>query len=48
MRFGDYIVFISMTLNGSAMLAYAAQGHWKQAGYWCAALQLNYWLMEMK
>ena len=27
---------------------YAAQGHWKQAGYWAAALQLNFWLMKMR
>lgn len=48
MRLGDYIVAISMTLNGSAMCAYLYQGHYKQAGYWFAALQLNYWLMGMK
>ena len=48
MRFGDYVITISMTLNMTAMLAYASQGHWKQAGYWFAALQLNYWLMEMR
>lgn len=48
MRLGDYVVILSMTLNGSAMLAYAAQGHWKNAGYWFAAMQLNYWLMGMK
>ena len=48
MRLGDYILTISMTLNASAMVAYAAQGHWKQAGYWFACLQLNWWLMGMK
>jgi hypothetical protein len=45
---GDYILAVSMTLNGSMALAYLYQGHWKQAGYWFAALQLNYWLMGMK
>ena len=48
MRLGDYILAVNMALNGSMALAYAYQGHWKQAGYWFAALQLNYWLMDMK
>jgi len=48
MRLGDYVLCISMTLNGSMTLMYAYQGHWSQAGYWFAALQLNYWLMGMK
>jgi len=50
MRIGDYIslcLAVNMTLNGSMVLAYLYQGHWKQAGYWLAALQLNYWLMRM-
>jgi hypothetical protein len=32
---------------GAMVVAYLYQGHWKQAGYWFAALQLNYWLMRM-
>lgn len=48
MRLGDWIVGLSMTLNFSAMCAYAWQGHWRNAGYWFAALQLNYWIMRMK
>jgi hypothetical protein len=47
MRLGDYILAVNMTLNGSMVVAYLYQGHWKQAGYWFAALQLNYWLMRM-
>jgi hypothetical protein len=47
-RYGDYILYASMTLNGSMSLAYLAQGHWRQAGYWFAALQLNYWLLGMR
>ena len=47
-RWGDYILMVSMTLNGSMAVVYLAQGHWRQAGYWFAALQLNYWLMGMK
>ena len=45
---GDYILAMSMTLNGSMALAYLYQGQWAKAGYWFAALQLNYWLMGMK
>jgi hypothetical protein len=48
MRLGDYVLCISMTLNGSMAVLYAYQGHWSQAGYWFAALQLNFWLMGMK
>lgn len=48
MRLGDYVVVVSMALNASAMVAYAAQGQWRNAGYWFAALQLNYWVMGMK
>ncbi len=48
MRLGDYVLCLSMTLIGSMTILYAYQGHWSQAGYWFAALQLNYWLMGMK
>ena len=48
MRLGDYILCVSMTLNVMAMMAYAWEGNWKQAGYWFAAMQLNFWLMRMK
>ena len=48
MRLGDYIVLLSITLNTCAMLAYLWQGHWAQAVYWCAALQLNLALLWMK
>jgi hypothetical protein len=37
-----------MTINLAALAAYAAQGNWRQAGYWFAALQLNYWLVQMR
>jgi hypothetical protein len=45
---GDYVLCVSMMLNGIMAAAYAYQGHWRQAGYWFAALQLNYWLMRMR
>ena len=48
MRLGDYILCLSMILNTSALVAYLYQGHYAQAAYWFAALQLNYWLMGMK
>lgn len=48
MRLGDYILVVSMTLNVAAALTYAWQGHWRNVGYWLAAVQLNYWLMQMK
>ena len=44
---GDYILAVSMTLNGSMALAYLYQGQWSKAGYWFACLQLNYWLIRM-
>ena len=47
MRFGDYVLVVAMTLNASMAILYAYQGHWRQSGYWFAALQLNYWLMRM-
>lgn len=47
MRFGDYIISLSLALNLLAMMSYAYQGHWKNAAYWCAAAQLNFWLMRM-
>ena len=37
MRLGDYVLCLSMTLNGSMALLYAYQGHWSQAGYWLLA-----------
>lgn len=48
MRYGDYILMVSMALNASMSVTYLAQGHYRQAGYWFACLQLNYWLMGMK
>lgn len=48
MRLGDYIVFVSMLLNFSAMCAYAYQQHYAQAWYWFAAFNLNLSLVMMK
>ena len=48
MRLGDWILVVSMGLNLAAGCAYAYQGQWKNVGYWLAALQLNYWLMQMR
>lgn len=48
MRLGDYVVTGLMMLNAVALVAYAWQGHWRNVGYWFAALQLNYWLMQMR
>jgi len=47
-RYGDYIVLCSITLNASAMLAYAWQGHWWQTTYWFGALCINLSLLGMK
>ena len=48
MRWGDWLVGCNLALNTGCVVLYAAQGHWKQAGYWAAALQLNFWLMKMR
>ncbi len=48
MRLGDYVLFISMTLNICACAAYLYQRHYAQAFYWGAALQLNLSLLWMK
>ncbi len=48
MRWGDYLVMANILLNTGCIVLYAAQGHWAQAGYWMAALQLNFWLMWMR
>lgn len=48
MRLGDYIVLLSILLNTSACLAYLYQGHWANAVYWGAALQLNLALLWLK
>jgi hypothetical protein len=48
MRLGDYILFLSMSLNTCALFAYLYQGHYAQAAYWFAALQLNLSLLWMK
>lgn len=48
MRFGDYVLAVTIALNITAAIAYAIEGHWRQVGYWLAVLQLNYWLMMMR
>lgn len=48
MRYGDYVLFISMTLNVTALCCYAYQRHWAQAFYWFAVLQLNLSLLFMR
>lgn len=48
MRWGDWILVVNMVLNTGATILYAYQGHWRQAGYWIAVFQLNWWLMRMK
>ena len=48
MRWGDWLVVCNMLLNTGCVLLYLAQGQWRQAGYWAAALQLNFWLMKMR
>ena len=40
-RYGDYIVLLSMTLNASACLAYLAQGYYWPSLYWAAAFTIN-------
>lgn len=48
MRIGDWVLCLSMGLNVAAGAAYAAQGHWKNVGYWLSVLSLNYFLMQMR
>ena len=48
MAWGDWLVSVNMVLNAACVVLYAAQGQWRNAGYWAAALQLNFWLMKMR
>ena len=48
MRYGDYIVFVSMTLNVGAACAYAWQGHWWNVLYWACAFGLNLSLVNLR
>lgn len=47
-RYGDYLVMCSATLNASALLAYAWQGHWLNVLYWTGALCINLSLIWMR
>jgi len=47
-RYGDIVVMLSITLNASAMVAYAWQGHYFQAWYWLGALFINVSLLGMR
>jgi hypothetical protein len=47
-RAGDYFIFVNFTMNLCAIAAYAYQGHWKMAGYYFAAAQLNAWLITLR
>lgn len=48
MRLGDYVLAVNICLNVAAACAYAYQGHWRNVGYWFAAVQLNFWLLQMR
>jgi hypothetical protein len=48
MRYGDWLVCASITLNAGSMLAYAYQGFWLNAGYWFGALCINLSLLGMR
>lgn len=41
MRWGDYILCVSIVLNSSMVLAYLFQGFYAQACYWAGALTIN-------
>lgn len=41
MRFGDWVVTVSLTLNVCAMMAYAWQGHWPYVLYFLGAVAIN-------
>lgn len=41
MRYGDYIICINLFLNACAFIAYAYQGHTKQAIYWVGVGIIN-------
>jgi hypothetical protein len=48
MRLGDYIICISMALNFLALVAYAWQGHWRNAVYFFGAFVINASLVGMR
>ncbi len=48
MRWGDYILCVSIILNSSMVLAYLAQGFYAQACYWAGALTINLSLLWQK
>jgi hypothetical protein len=48
MRGGDWILVVSMVLNGGMALTYAYQGFYAQACYWLSALGINLSLWWMK
>ncbi len=45
---GDYILCVSITLNGSMALAYAYQGNYPKACYWLSAFGINLSLLWLK
>jgi len=45
---GDYVLCVSMTLNGSMAIANFFDGNYPKAFYWLSALGLNLSLLWMK
>lgn len=45
---GDGFVYVLMTLNACACVAYGWQGQYIKALYWVSALLLNFCVLRMK
>lgn len=45
---GDLFVYVLMSLNLSASIAYGWQGQYIKALYWVSALLLNFCVLRMK
>ena len=48
MRWGDWVLCVSIILNLASLLAYAWQGHWRNALYFLGAFVINTSLLGMK
>jgi hypothetical protein len=45
---GDYLVYVLMSINFGAAIAYFAQGVPYKGLYWLAAFTLNFCILQMK
>lgn len=47
MRYGDWIVMLSMLLNLSAAGLYLYQGFYRNTFYWCCVAGINWCLLKL-